>query len=92
MGLSDVGRCRPGIVSAKPWRCAAVDQIYYRAIWILSQFFPATTSTESLTAWPERLVPAARNVIGTFNYDAAFNIDETSSSEADLMTIRGVIL
>ena len=57
-----------------------------------SQFLPATISTESLTDWPDRLVPAARNVTGTPDFEAAFRIFETSLSFDERSTILGTSL
>ena len=54
-----------------------------------SQFFPATTSTESLTACPERLVPAALKVTGTFSLSAVRRIRDISSSFSERITIFG---
>ena len=54
-----------------------------------SQCLPATTSTESLTACPERLVPAARKVRGTSSRAAARMMRTISSSWAARTTICG---
>ena len=59
---------------------------------ICSQFFPATTRTESVTDCPERLVPAARKVTGTLYFEAAFRIAETSPSSLDRRITCGINL
>jgi hypothetical protein len=49
----------------------------------------STTRTESVTAWPDRLVPAARNVTGMFKGAAVRRRCATSSGVFALTTIFG---
>jgi len=50
------------------------------------QLSPSITSTESLTAWPDRLVPAARKVSGVFSsWHSASR--RTSSASLSMTTI-----
>ena len=62
------------------------------SVLILSQFFPATISTESLTDCPDRLVPAALKVTGTLLSEADLRILATCSSEDERITIFGISL
>ena len=53
------------------------------------QLSPSSTSTESLTAWPERLVPAARNVTGVPSRAQQASRRRTSASFSTTTTSRG---
>ena len=57
---------------------------------VFSQFLPATMRMESLMAWPDKLVPAARKVTGSLWRLASFNSCETSSSSFERITIWGI--
>ncbi|MCY1560780.1 hypothetical protein D9M68_979560 [compost metagenome] len=54
------------------------------------QLSPSTSSTESLMAWPERLVPAARKVTGTSSAWAALSRAMTSASLSTRITSLGI--
>ena len=62
---------------------ASADTSYF------SQFLPATISTESVMACPERLVPAARNVTASPALLASLSKRETSASLSERTTICG---
>ena len=64
----------------------SVTVIPSSSVLIFPQFLPATTSTESLTACPERLVPAALNVTETLWQEAALRICAISSSVPERIT------
>ena len=53
------------------------------------QLSPSTISTESLIAWPDRLVPAARKVTGTFSACASLSSLTTSASVSTRTTSLG---
>ena len=54
------------------------------------QLSPRTISTESLMAWPERLVPAARKVTGTRWALASSSRHTTSASDSTRTTSLGI--
>ncbi|MCY1460361.1 hypothetical protein D9M71_779140 [compost metagenome] len=54
------------------------------------QLSPSTISTESLMAWPDRLVPAARKVTGTRSRWASLSRATTSSSDSTRTTSLGI--
>ncbi|MNN31786.1 hypothetical protein D3C81_1454870 [compost metagenome] len=54
------------------------------------QLSPSTSNTESLTACPDRLVPAARKVIATCSAWAALSRVATSSSLSTRITSLGI--
>ena len=53
------------------------------------QLSPSNTSTESLIAWPDRLVPAARNVTGVCKAAQSASRRTTSSSLSTTTAIWG---
>ncbi|MNQ42490.1 hypothetical protein D3C85_561950 [compost metagenome] len=54
------------------------------------QWSPRTISTESLIAWPDRLVPAARKVTATCWAWASLSSSTTSASDSTRSTSFGI--
>ncbi len=54
------------------------------------QLSPSTIRTESLMAWPDKLVPAARKVMGTRSRWASLISPTTSSSDSTRTTSLGI--
>ena len=68
--------------------CSVID-CASSAIRSLRQPSPSSTSTESLRAWPDRLVPAARNVTGVAARVQHCSTRRTSSSLSTTTTSSG---
>ena len=72
-------------------RIPGSSEIFSPSPWMVRFLHPParTTRTESVTDWPDRLVPAARNVTGMFKGAAVRRMRATSSRVFVFTTIFG---